>query len=103
MLRAPADLPDTAEHRRRTRRQARHEARAALRSAPFDEDLLEDADAHCPPPVHDLGRHPSPAPKSGPKQGRRGGFKVWKTPYWKRRSALRARRNDRLEQLTKRS
>lgn len=94
-----SDLPDAADHRRRTRRQARHEARAQLRSAALDDDLLEDADVHCPSPVHDLGRHASPAPKTGLKEGRRGGFKVWKTPYWKRRTARRAQRNAALRDL----
>ncbi len=91
----PADtsLPGSTEHRRRTRRQARHEARARLRTVVADEELLEDADALCPKAVHDLGRHPSPRPPAGPKEGRRGGFKVWKTPYWKRRNNLRKARN----------
>jgi hypothetical protein len=90
----PADsfLPDARDHRRRTRRQARHEARAWLRTAAADEELLEDADALCPKTVHDLGRHVSPPPPRPPKEGRRGGFKVWKTPYWKRRKALRRQR-----------
>lgn len=90
----PADtfLPDARDHRRRTRRQARHEVRAWLRTAATDGELLEDADALCPKAVHDLGRHPSPAPPTPPKEGRRGGFKVWKTPYWKRRKALRRAR-----------
>ncbi|HLH47271.1 MAG TPA: hypothetical protein VKV25_08930 [Acidimicrobiales bacterium] len=94
--RAQPDLPDAAGHRRRTRRQARHEARVRLRTAALDAELLEDADALCPKEVHDLGRHTSPARKAVPKDGRRGGFKVWKTPYWKRRKAMRAARNARL-------
>jgi hypothetical protein len=97
--RASEPLPDATGHRRRTRRQARHEARAWLRTAALDEDLLEDADVRCPKEVHDLGRHTSPAPRAEPKEGRRRGFKVWKTPYWKRRSALRARRNAELRDL----
>ena len=90
----PADtfLPDAKDHRRRTRRQVRHEARSWLRTATADEELLEDADALCPREVHDLGRHPSRRPPEAPKPGRRGGFKVWKTPYWKRRKALRRAR-----------
>jgi hypothetical protein len=72
-----------------------------LRTAALDDDLLEDADARCPKAVHDLGRHPSPAPRHQPKAGRRGGFKVWKTPYWKRRTARRARRNAQLRDLTR--
>ncbi|MDA8062002.1 MAG: hypothetical protein M0T80_06120, partial [Actinomycetota bacterium] len=72
--------------------QVRHEARSWLRTASADDELLEDADALCPREVHDLGRHPSHKPPTGPKPGRRGGFKVWKTPYWKRRKALRRER-----------
>lgn len=100
----PADtllLPDARDHRRRTRRQARHEARAWLRTAAADEELLEDADALCPKEIHDLGRHASPRPPRPPKQGRRGGFKVWKTPYWKRRKAQRAARNAALRDLAR--
>jgi hypothetical protein len=96
---SPAELPGAAEHRRRTVRQARHRARAQLRAAARDEELLEDADVRCPKDVHDLGRHASPAPPEAPKQGRRGGFKVWKTPYWKRRNSRRAQRNAALRRL----
>ncbi len=84
-------LPDP-EHRRRTRRQARHEARARLHTAVLDDELLEDVDLQCPRPLHDLGAHTSPPPPSEPKEGRRGGFKVWKTPYWKRRTSIRSAR-----------
>ncbi len=100
MSRTQADLPDAREHRRRTVRQARHEARAALHVAVLDDDILEDADAWCPKERHDIGRHDSPPPARQRKEGRRGGFKVWKTPYWKRRKAIRARRNDELFRLT---
>lgn len=65
----------------------------------FDEDVLEDADARCPKDAHDLGRHVSSPPPKALKDGRRGGFKVWKTPYWKRRKSLRAKRNAELRQL----
>ena len=99
MSRTQADLPDAGEHRRRTSRQARHEARAWLHTAVLDDDVLEDADARCPKGVHDLGRHASPPPREAPKVGRRGGFKVWKTPYWKRRKAIRAQRNNALRHL----
>lgn len=97
----PADtiLPDARDHRRRTRRQARHEARAWLRTAAADDELLEDADVLCPKDTHDLGRHTSSRPPEPPKQGRRGGFKVWKTPYWKRRKARRAARNAEVRRL----
>jgi hypothetical protein len=94
-------LPDSRDHRRRTRRQARHAARAWLHTAAADEELLEDADARCPTTPHDLGRHASPPPPSSPKAGRRGGFKVWKTPYWKRRSTQRMARNAALRELAR--
>ncbi len=99
MSRARADLPDAGEHRRRTSRQARHEARAWLHTGVFDDDILEDADARCPKDLHDLGRHASPAPPKAPKEGRRRGFKVWKTPYWKRRTTLRSQRNAQVRHL----
>jgi hypothetical protein len=100
MSRAQAALPDAADHRRRTARQARHEARARLHTGVFDDDVLDDADARCPRDLHDLGRHASPPPRSEPKVGRRAGFKVWKTPYWKRRTTFRSRRNAELRHLT---
>jgi len=94
-----ASLPDAAGHRRRTSRQSRHVARTWLHTGVFDDDILEDADARCPKDLHDLGRHASPAPPSAPKDGRRGGFKVWKTPYWKRRTSLRSQRNEELRRI----
>lgn len=100
MSRAESPLPTTGEHRRRTSRQARHEAKATLHTALADAEVLEDADAYCPRTLHDLGRHASPPPKRPPKPGRRGGFKVWKTTYWKRRTALRSQRNAKIEELT---
>ncbi len=101
----PADtfLPGAQDHRRQTRRQVRHEARACLRTAAVDEELLEDADAHCPKEVHDLGRRASPRPPRPPKNGRRGGFKVWKTPYWKRRKTQRAARNAAVRDLARKT
>ncbi|HLI01432.1 MAG TPA: hypothetical protein VKV06_11670 [Acidimicrobiales bacterium] len=98
MSRTQADLPDTREHRRQTARQVRHDARATLHHA-VHEDWLEDADVRCPKEYHDLGRHDSPPPPRPPKEGRRGGFKVWKTPYWKRRKAIRRQRNEELRHL----
>jgi hypothetical protein len=62
----------------------------------WDEDALEDA--ICPTPAHDVGRKNSPKPRQRPKPGRRDGFKVWKTPFWKRRRHLWAQRN-RAEQV----
>jgi hypothetical protein len=81
------------DHRRRTTRQVRHAARARLRALAGDEEALEDADLVCPQVTHDLGRKTSPRPKGDPKPGRRQGFKVWKTPFWKRRRALWAAQN----------
>lgn len=100
MSRSRADLPDARGHRRRTVRQARHRARAALHDAVYDDDVLEDADAYCPRECHDLGRHDSPPPPRSPKDGRRSGFKVWKTPYWKRRKTFRHERNEVVFHLT---
>ena len=92
--RAPDDfVEDPPEHRRRTSRQVRHTARTRLHVLAGDEEALEDADLLCPQARHDLGRKTSPPPKRDPKPGRRTGFKVWKTPFWKRRNSLRAERN----------
>lgn len=87
----PAPFPDTQGHRKRSARQIRHESRVLLHTGQWDEDVLEDE--VCPLPAHDVGRRNSPKPRQGPKPGRRGGFKVWKTPFWKRRNALRSARN----------
>jgi hypothetical protein len=81
------------DHRRRTTRQVRHTARATLHALTGDDDGLEDADLHCPQPAHDVGRKSSSRPRRDPKPGRRPGFKVWKTPFWKRRRAMWAARN----------
>ena len=96
-----ANVEAALEHRRRTSRQTRHEARARLRGMAGDEDALEDADLLCPQPPHDLGRKTSPAPRHQPKPGRRAGFKVWKTPYWKRRRAVWAAQNAETRRLEK--
>ena len=82
------------EHRRRTSRQVRHTARTRLHVLAGDEEALEDADLLCPQGTHDLGRKTSPKPRTAPKPGRRRGFKVWKTPFWKRRRAMWAARNE---------
>ncbi len=93
-VRPPDDLvEDAPDHRRRTARQARHVARTRLHLLAGDDEALEDADLLCPHPPHDLGRKVSKPPKKELKPGRRGGFKVWKTPFWKRRSQLWAERN----------
>ena len=78
-LREPA-----AEHRRRTRRAERHRTNEAIH-------LFEGEDLDVVVPVksvHDVGHKTSPPPKA-PKPGRRPGFKVWKTSFWKRRKAVR--------------
>jgi hypothetical protein len=87
------------EHRRRTARHVRHEARARLRQLAQEREALDDADLLCPQGAHDLGRKTSRPPRAGTKPGRRGGFKVWKTPFWKRRKQLRAARNAELRRL----
>jgi hypothetical protein len=92
--RAPDDIvEDAPDHRRRTARQVRHTARTRLHVLAGDEDLLEDADLLCPQTRHDLGRKTSSPPPKQLKPGRRSGFKVWKTPFWKRRRTLWAAQN----------
>jgi hypothetical protein len=81
------------EHRKRTSRQVRHVSRTQLHVIAGDEEALEDADLLCPQAAHDLGRKSSPRPKKQQKPGRRSGFKVWKTPFWKRRRTMWAERN----------
>ena len=93
-LRPPDDfVEDAPDHRRRTTRQVRHVSRTQLHRLAGDEEAIEDADLMCPKVPHDLGRKTSRPPKHDPKPGRRGGFKVWKTPFWKRRNSLRSERN----------
>jgi hypothetical protein len=94
---APGEV--APDHRRRTTRQARHTARARLHVLAGDEEALEDADLLCPQDRHDLGRKKSPKPKAQPKPGRRRGFKVWKTPFWKRRRAMWAARNQAVRRI----
>ncbi len=86
-------VEDPPDHRRRTSRQVRHEARSTLHQLVGDEEALEDADLLCPTGAHDIGRKTSPPPHHAPKPGRREGFKVWKTPFWKRRRTMRSARN----------
>jgi hypothetical protein len=71
----------------------RRRAREQLHLVAGDVEAIEDADLACPLPQHDLGRKPSRPPRQQPKHGQRRGFKVWKTPFWKRRRKLRAARN----------
>ena len=98
MSRAQDDVPpDAALHRRQSARQVRHVARMRMQTLIGDDDGLEDA--VLPTGCHDLGRKASPKGKSPPRPGRRGGFKVWKTPFWKRRRQLWAERNAAERQL----
>ena len=92
-------VEDSPDHRRRTSRQVRHHARTTLHVLAGDEEALEDADLICPQVPHDLGRKASPRPKGDPKPGRRRGFKVWKTPFWKRRRSIWAQRNAAVRRL----
>jgi hypothetical protein len=96
---AAGPAESSPEHRRRTARHVRHEARARLRQLAQEREALDDADLLCPQGAHDLGRKTSRPPRAGAKPGRRGGFKVWKTPFWKRRKRLRAARNAELRRL----
>lgn len=91
MTRAQDDLLDLPDHRRRTTRQVRHAARTSLHTACGDSDTIDDA--VLPEGRHDIGRKASPRPKKTPAPGRRPGFKVWKTPFWKRRRQLWHDRN----------
>ena len=82
---------DAALHRRRSARRARHETRIHLQAMVRDEDSIDDR--VLPTVRHDIGRKTSPKPPKPPQPGRRRGFKVWKTPFWKRRRQLWAQRN----------
>jgi len=81
----PRERP--TDHRRRTRRAERHATSEAIHVLEGD-----DLDAVVPVrSVHDIGHKTSPPPRTA-KPGRRDGFKVWKTSFWKRRKALRYER-----------
>jgi hypothetical protein len=82
---------DAQGHRRQSSRTTRHATRSHLHVAQQDEESLDEAVLPVVP--HDVGRKASPKPKQGPAPGHRGGFKVWKTSFWKRRSRLWADRN----------
>ena len=84
-------LDDAQGRRRQTSRTTRHAVRSHLHVALLDEESLDDA--VLPVVLHDVGRKTSPKPKQPPAPGRRGGFKVWKTSFWKRRSRLWAEQN----------
>ena len=74
-----------ADYCRRTRRAERHATSLAIQR--FDGD---DLDAVVPvKSVHDVGHKTSSSPPKTRKPGRRGGFKVWKTSFWKRRTTIR--------------
>jgi len=92
-----AVVEDATLRRRMSARQVRHAARIQMQEMVRDEDALEEAVLPIVP--HDVGRHPTsrPVPARHPEQ--RDGFKVWKTPFWKRRSHLWAERNARERQL----
>ncbi len=83
------------DHRRRTRRQDRHEAHLVI--ATRDGEHIDDLPASRS--AHDVGRKPSAAPPHDPAHGRRSGFKVWKSPFWKRRTLLHTAQNRELRQL----
>lgn len=91
MSRAHEAPEDPALHRRRSARRVRHEARIHLQAMVRDDDAIEDA--VLPTVRHDIGRKTSPKPPKPPQPGRRRGFKVWKTPFWKRRRQLWAEQN----------
>ena len=84
-------LEDATGRRRQSSRATRHAVRSHLHAASYDEDTLENAVLPVVP--HDVGRKTSPRPRGAPAPGRRGGFKVWKTAFWKRRRRLWAERN----------
>lgn len=90
MTRAQDDLLDLPDIRRRSTRQVRHVARTNLHTACGDGSVDSDSLDECvlPEGRHDVGRKTSPRPKRTPAPGRRAGFKVWKTPFWKRRRQL---------------
>jgi hypothetical protein len=97
MTRAQDDVLDLPDYRRRSRRQVRHRAKTTLRCACLDDEALDEA--VLPVGCHDVGRRTSPKPYKPVTEGRRDGFKVWKTPFWKRRNQLRAARNAAERQL----
>jgi hypothetical protein len=97
LTRAQDDVLDLPDYRRRTGRQVRHRAKITLHTACFDDEALEEA--VLPLGCHDVGRRSSPKPHKAAAEGRRDGFKVWKTTFWKRRNRLRAARNAAERQL----
>jgi hypothetical protein len=84
-------LVDPRGRRRQSSRSTRHAVRSYLHTVSLDTDALDDAVLPVVP--HDVGRKASPKPRELPEPPRRGGFKVWKTTFWKRRRQLWAERN----------
>jgi hypothetical protein len=84
-------LEDAQGRRRQSSRATRHAVRSHLHVASYDDEALDDAVLPVVP--HDVGRKASPKAPKTPAPGRRGGFKVWKTAFWKRRRRLWAERN----------
>jgi len=95
----PPFLEDAQGRRRQSIRAARHAVRSSLHVAALDDESLEDTVLPVVP--HDVGRKASPRPHEAPAPGRRGGFKVWKTSFWKRRRRLWAERNRAERAITK--
>jgi hypothetical protein len=92
-----AVVDDATLRRRMSARQVRHAARIQMQVMVRDTDALEGA--VLPVVCHDVGRHTSPRPSDPRHPEQRDGFKVWKTPFWKRRSQLWAERNAREREL----
>lgn len=92
-----AALYDATLKRRMSARQERHAAHVQIQLMVRDEEARDGV--VLPVAAHDVGRRTTPrrAPARHPEQ--RAGFKVWKTPFWKRRSQLWAERNARERQL----
>jgi hypothetical protein len=82
---------DAQGRRRQSSRSTRHAVRNHLHVASLDAEALDEAILPVVP--HDVGRKASPKAREEPRPPRRGGFKVWKTAYWKRRRQLWAERN----------
>jgi hypothetical protein len=84
-------LVDAQGRRRQSSRSTRHAVRSHLHVASLDTEALDEA--VLPVVAHDVGRKASPKPREAPEPPKRGGFKVWKTAFWKRRRRLWAERN----------
>jgi len=92
-------LVDAQGRRRQSSRSTRHAVRSHLHVACLDTDALDEA--VLPVVAHDVGRKASPRRRGEPAPPRRGGFKVWKTAFWKRRRQLWAERNAAERAITK--